>query len=120
MAEKVTLKIYDIVGGPVWLTSHDGQKVYDKIITAFHAKRSVDLSFTNRQNLITTFLDASIGQLYNGDFTEEFLRENLSVSDIIADDLVTLKRTVDNAKAYFRDKARFNQACNQESEADEK
>lgn len=120
MPEKVSLKIYDIVGGPVWVSTDDGQKVYDKITAAFRAGRAVELSFANRQNLITAFLNAAIGQLYNGDFTEEFLRENLFVTDINSDDLVTLKRAIDNAKVYFRDKARFDQVWKEEVGDDEK
>ena len=109
MPDKIPLKIYDIVGGPVWVSTDDGQKVYDKIVAAFKAERAVELSFANRQILITAFLNAAVGQLYNGDFPEDFLRENLSAVDISDDDVVMLKRAVENAKRYFANRETYDQ-----------
>jgi len=86
MADKITLNIYDLVGGPIWVSTEDGQKVYEKIIAAFRAERAVELSFANRQIMITAFLNAAVGQLYNGDFAEDFLRHNLSAAEISGDD----------------------------------
>lgn len=110
MPDKIPLKIYDIVGGPIWVSTDDGQKVYDKIVAAFKAERAVELSFANRQILITAFLNAAIGQLYNGDFPEEFLRENLSAVEISDDDREMLRRAVENAKRYFANREGYDQA----------
>jgi STAS-like domain of unknown function (DUF4325) len=114
MPEKIILKIYDIVGGPVWVSSEDGQKVYEKLIAAFKSGRTVDLSFANRQIMITAFLNAAIGQLYNGEFSESFIQEHLNPVDIAADDLAMLKRAVDNARNYFKNPDRFTQAIAEE------
>jgi hypothetical protein len=114
MPEKIPLKIYDIVGGPVWVSTTDGQKVYEKIVAAFKAGRAVELSFANRGNLITAFLNAAVGQLYNGEFTEDFLRENLTAVDITEEDRVMLGRAVDNAKRYFANQGRYDAAWKEE------
>jgi hypothetical protein len=49
-----------------------------------------------------------------GEFPEERIRELLSIRDMSADDLVLLKRVVDNAKLYFRNRREFDQAWHEE------
>src|SRR5690606_7809080 len=110
MAEKISLNIYDIVGGPVWVSTDDGKKVFDKIAAAFKAGRAVELSFANHENLISAFFNAAIGQLYNGAYTDDFLNRHLSYADISDDDLAMLKRTIDNAKRYFANRPAYDQA----------
>lgn len=110
MPDRIPLKIYDIVGGPIWVSTEDGQKVYEKIVAAFKAGRTVDLSFANRENLITAFLNAAVGQLYNGDYTDEFLQENLALVEITEDDRAMLTRAIDNAKRYFANRANYDAA----------
>lgn len=119
MAEIIKLKIFDIVGGPIWVSTEDGQKVFDKITVAFKAGRSVDLSFVNQKNLITAFLNAAIGQLYNGEFDESFLQENISYSDISDDDLANLNRAVENAKRYFSNQQGYDNAWKEVVDEDE-
>jgi uncharacterized cupin superfamily protein len=120
MPDKIQLKIYDIVGGPIWVSTEDGQKVYEKIVAAFKAGRAVELSFANRGNLITAFLNAAIGQLYNGDFTEEYLRENLTEADITDEDRVMLNRSIENAKRYFANRPAIDKAWKEEVGDEEK
>ena len=119
MSERIPLKIYDVVGGPIWVATEDGQKVYEKIVAAFKAERAVELSFANRQNLITAFLNAAIGQLYNGDYTAAFLDENLSYTEISEDDRAMLKRAIENAKRYFANRPAFDAAWREEVGNDE-
>lgn len=118
-SETIPLKIYDVVGGPTWVSTDDGQKVYDKILAAFRANRGVELSFANRGNLITAFLNAAIAQLYNGDFTEDFLREHLSYVDITGEDSAMVDRVIKNAKQYFANRAAFDAAWKDEIGDDE-
>jgi hypothetical protein len=119
MPDKIPLKIYDVVGGPIWVATDDGQKVYEKIVAAFKAGRAVELSFANRENLITAFLNASIGQLYSGEYTDDFLTENLSLTEISEDDRAMLKRAIDNAKRYFANRSAFDAVWNEEVGNDE-
>lgn len=119
MAEKVMLKIYDIVGGPVWVSTDDGQKVFDKIVAAFKAGRDVELSFANGENLISAFLNAAIGQLYDGTYDEDFLRTHLSFADLSEDDQAMLERTIENAKRYFANRDGYDRAWGDVVDEDE-
>jgi ligand-binding sensor domain-containing protein len=119
MAERITIKIFDIVGGPVWVSTDDGQKVFDKISAAFKAGRSVNLSFANQQNLITAFLNAAVGQLYGGQYDEAFLKEHLAFSDISEDDRTMLERAVANARRYFANRQAYDHAWQEVTDADE-
>ena len=107
MAEKITLRIYDIVGHPIWVATEDGQKVHDKIVAAFNVGRFVELSFAARENLITAFLNAAIGQLY-GEYDEEYIRSNLAFIDISEEDQSMVARAIANAKRYFAHKAAYD------------
>lgn len=119
MTDAVVLRIYDIVGGPVWASMDDGQKVFDKITTAFKAGRSVILSFANHKNMISAFLNAGIGQLYGGDYEYDFLEKNIDFIDINEEDLALLHRTIDNAKRYFSNRPAYDQAWKDVVEDDE-
>lgn len=119
MPEKINLRIFDVVGSPVWVSTEDGQKVYEKIKAAFGAGRAVVLSFANRGNLITVFLNAAIGQLYNGDYSEKFLGENLSYAEISDDDRTMVGRAIGNAKRYFAHRPQFDAAWKEEVGNDE-
>lgn len=117
MPEKVRISMFEVVGSSLCVASGDGQKVFRRINTAFEADRNVILSFHNVTTLTSAFLNAAIGQLY-GQFSEEKIRSLLKVEDAEQDDLVLLKRVVDNAKLYFKDPERFNQIVEDSQEAE--
>ena len=107
MSDTVTIKVFEVVGGGVCVASSDGQKVHDQIAAALKASRAVDLSFANVKSLTSAFLNAAIGQLY-GDFSEQKIRANLSVSAMAPEDIALLRRVVETAKQYFKDPNRVN------------
>lgn len=119
MGNIVKLKIFDIVGSPVWVSTEDGQKVFQEVAAALSAGDKVELSFANRENLITAFLNAAIGQLYGGTYEESFLKENLTFSDTAEDDRAMLERVVQNAKRYFANRQAYDQAWNEAVDEDE-
>jgi hypothetical protein len=98
---KIDMSVYEIVGNGLCVASDDGQKVHDKIAAVIREGGKVDLSFLNIESLTSAFLNAAIGQLY-GEFSEEQIRDNLSVKDMAQEDLALLKRVVDTAKEYFK------------------
>lgn len=108
MSQSVAMSVFEIVGSPPCVASDDGQKVHDRIAGALSQNRSVSLSFLNVTSLTSAFLNAAIGQLY-GDFSEDRIRQNLTVTDMVPDDIDLLKRVVETAKAYFKDPDRFNE-----------
>lgn len=105
----IRVLVYETVGSPLCVASHDGQKVYERIERALKEKCRVAISFRNVSTLTSAFLNAAIGQLY-GKFDEEHIRASLSVEDIEPDDRALLKRVVDTAKLYFASPERFDQA----------
>lgn len=100
--ENTTINIVNIIGDAYGVEAEDGQKVFRLIVKAFKDKKNVTLSFQNIEMLTTAFLNTAVGQLYK-DFSEEYIRENLKVSEISASGKVALKRVVETAKLYFKD-----------------
>ncbi|MDE0553273.1 MAG: STAS-like domain-containing protein [Candidatus Poribacteria bacterium] len=115
MSGEIKISIFEVVGSSLCVASNDGQKVYDRLSTALEENRSVALSFRNITTLTSAFLNAAIGQLY-GTFSEEQIRNLLKVEDAEQDDLALLKRVVDNAKLYFKNKKAYNKAVEETEE----
>src|SRR5258708_2633896 len=103
MVNEIIVRVFDIVGGPLCVSADDGQAVHDKIAPLLREGRKVVVSFEKVDTLISAFLNAAIGQLY-GEFTAEKIRELLSVRDISPEDMVLLRRVVENAIRYFADR----------------
>lgn len=106
MAEVVTKSVYQIVGAGICVEADDGKKVYDVICEFIKQKQPVVLSFLNVTMLTSAFLNTAIGLLYK-DFSEEDIKQYLSVSDIDPTDKVLLKRVVDTAKLFYTDPERI-------------
>ena len=109
MTQPITVRVYDIIGGPLCVSTDDGQRLHDKIIPHLKEGTSIVLSFERIDTLISAFLNAAIGQLY-GELPEDRIRELLSVRDMAADDVEILKRVVENAIAYFSSPDDFDRA----------
>ena len=115
MSGEIKISIFEVVGSSLCVASNDGQKVYDRLDAALKANRVVALSFHNVTTLTSAFLNAAIGQLY-GTFNEDQIRVQLKVEDMEQDDLALLKRVVDNAKLYFKNKEAYNKAVEETEE----
>lgn len=100
--ENITISIVNAIGDVYGVEAEDGQKVHGLIEKALNDKKKVTLSFQNIEILTTAFLNTAVGQLYK-DHTEDFIKENLKVSDISESGKVALKRVVDTAKLYYKD-----------------
>lgn len=100
--ENTLINIVNTIGDVYGVEAEDGQKVFELIHKAFAEKKKVTLSFQNIQMLTTAFLNTAVGQLYK-DFQEDFIRENLKVTEISESGKVALKRVVDTAKLYYKD-----------------
>ncbi len=98
---EIKINIINIVGSSFCVEADDGQKVYNLIVKSFKEKKKVILSFLNVELLTTAFLNTAIGQLYK-DFSEDFIKEHLSVVEMSQSGLVSLKRVVETAKLYYK------------------
>ena len=113
MSDEIVVRVVDVVGSSLCVSADDGQAVHDKVAPLLREGRKVAISFDKVETLISAFLNAAIGQLY-GEFPEERIRELLNVRDMTQEDLILLKRVVDNAKVYFQNRKQFDQAWKEE------
>ena len=113
--ENITINIVNTIGDVFGVEAEDGQKVFTLIVKAFADNKKVILSFQNIEMLTTAFLNTAVGQLYK-DYSESFIKENLTVSDISASGKVALKRVVDTAKIFYKDPEALKRSIDENSE----
>lgn len=101
--EQKTISIYDVVGGKAAVSSEDGERLFATICAFLEKDLEVVLDFANIETLITTFLNAAIGQLYSK-YEGPFLRKHLRVNNLTPEDRERMINTVERAKEYFKDK----------------
>ena len=118
MSENIRISLFEFVGSPFCVASDDGQKVHKHLDAALRANQDVVLSFHNVTALTTPFLTAAVGELY-GTFSEEKIHSLLKVADIEQDDLRLLNSVINDAKLYFKDPKRYNQAFQEVLEDDD-
>jgi len=70
MNDRVSIRVADLIGGPLCISAEDGQKVFEKILPLLKKSRSVNISFDHVDMVISLFLNVAIGQLY-GSFSED-------------------------------------------------
>ena|SRR5579871_3534523 len=107
--QEIIVRVFDVIGSALAVSSDDGQLVHDKVAPLLREGNKVIISFEKIETMISAFLNAAIGQLY-GEFPEDRIRESFGVRDMSPEDLALLKRVVDNAKLYFKNRAQFDQA----------
>lgn len=113
--EHITINIVNTIGDVYGVEAQDGQKVFELIVKAFKEEKKITLSFQNIELLTTAFLNTAVGQLYK-DFSEEFIKTNLQVSDISDSGKIALKRVVDTAKIYYKDPDALKRSIDEISE----
>lgn len=118
MNSQVTLRVADIIGTPLCISSEDGQKVFDILKPLIEEGKVVTVSFERVTTIISLFLNAAIGQLY-GNFNESQVRNQLQVKGLANDDLEMLKRVVDNAKSYYSNRKGYDEAWSVDGEDEE-
>ncbi|WP_323034993.1 STAS-like domain-containing protein [Pararhodobacter sp.] len=119
MTKQVKIRIADIVGGTVWVSTDDAQKVHDCISAELEAGNDVILSFEGRETIITAFLNAAIGQLFSGKYLDGVVEGRVNFSDLSDDDEALIEHAVENAKRYFSNKAAYDSAWKEETDEDE-
>lgn len=100
------INVKEIIQSPHAMTTDAGELVYNIIDEHFQHNKEVIVDFKDISLIISTFLNASIGQLY-GKYDTKFIQSHLVVQNMTSDDLFVLKLVVDTAKDYFKDKKGF-------------
>lgn len=86
------------------LTIEDGTLLFDVVKKHLEHDKKVVLSFNGIELIGNEFLNISIGQLY-GVYKEDFIKEHLAIDENISEEYKELlKRVVDTAKLYYKEK----------------
>jgi hypothetical protein len=97
------INILQTINGALAVSTEDGEVLYKRIDAALRDQQHVEIDFSGIKTLTSTFLNAAIGQLY-GKFDSPFLREHITIVNMAPEDQATLKRVVERAKAYFKNR----------------
>jgi hypothetical protein len=103
----INISIANVIGDVYGVEAGEGQKIFELIQKAFAEECKVVLSFLNIEILTSAFLNTAIGQLYK-DYSEDKIKENLQVENISESGKILLKRVVDTAKLFYKDKNAFS------------
>jgi len=104
--KKIRISIFEQIGSSAAVSSEDGDLLYKRILKGLEEDVVVILDFMNIELVTSTFLNAAIGQLYSR-YDSPFLRAHLKVEKFAKEDLELLKKVVERAKEYFRDKEKM-------------
>lgn len=118
MSDRVSIRVADLVGGPLCISAEDGQKVFEKVLPLLKKSKPINISFDHVDMVISLFLNVAIGQLY-GSFSEDEVRALVRVEGLSGDDMELLKHVVDNAKKYYSNPKGYDAAWQEEEEEDE-
>lgn len=108
--DKITIRIFDEVGGDAAISVSDGETIYKKIDSAISNSLIVVLDFQNINLIITAFLNACIGQLYSK-YTSEDLNKYLKLENVNPEDNHLFNKAIQRAKEYFADHERFDESA---------
>ena len=107
MSKETFIRVVDIVGGPICVSTDDGQKLL------IRKGGKVVLSFDQVKHLIPVFLNAAIGKLYE-EFTEERINQSISFRDMPAGWEDLHRHLMDRAKNYFENREAYDRAWKEE------
>lgn len=109
------LQIKEIINSDTALSPDSGLRVYDVLDSAISKSETVELDFSGIEVMTSAFLNAAIGQLYSK-FSSEDLNLYLKVRNLPVEDRALLKKVIERAKDYFKDKRVFDERMNQRYE----
>lgn len=109
---EIIIRIYDEVGGDAAISVSDGDEIYKKIDAAISNQIVVVLDFQNVNLIITSFLNACIGQLYSK-YNSAELNQSLKFKNIKQEYNHLIVMTKKRAKEYFEDPAGFDKSLSE-------
>jgi len=99
MNDTVSINVHDLFGENL-LTPEEGERLLALAHEELASGRSTILDFAGVRIVTSAFLNAAIGRLY-GSFSPDVVRQLLSVENLSDIGRFTLKRVVENSKAYY-------------------
>jgi hypothetical protein len=107
MSSQLKINVYEVVGGDSAIAVEDGETLFSRIKNAISKGVEVDVNFANVNLIVSSFLNAGIGQLY-GEFDEALITSKVKVSGLSQDDQELLVTVIQRAKEYFVKKETFS------------
>ena len=107
--KEIIVNIFELISSAAAVSTADGESLFDRIKKAFESDIKVILDFNNIELITSTFLNSSVGRLY-GHYDQEFIKDHLGLDNMSNDDLVLLKKVVDRAKEYFKEREKLDKA----------
>jgi|SRR5690606_17556399 len=84
------------------VSTEDGDKLFHEIKGYLDSNQKVSLDFDGIVVVITAFLNASIGSLYNNLYSDQFIDEHLLYENVSDSNRKYINLVIDNAKKYFK------------------
>ena len=100
---KQTISVMEQVKGKAAVATEDGDSLFKVVSDLMDRDVCVTLDFAQIEMMTSTFLNAAIGQLY-GKYKSPFLQAHLDVASLSVEDTELLKRVIERAKQYFKDR----------------
>lgn len=110
--EVIKVIVYNVVGNSFCVEADDGQLIFNLLEKAFKENRAIQLDFQNVEMITSAFLNTAVGQLYR-DYDSRFIKEHLSVVNMLPEDMALLKRAVDTAKLFYSDPDRLQKSIDE-------
>jgi len=104
--KEIKINIFEQIGSNAAVSSEDGELLFERILRGIENGVRVILDFNNIELITSTFLNAATGQLYSR-YDGPFLRDHLKVENLSREDLELLKKVVERAKEYFKNKEKM-------------
>ena len=115
MKPPIRIKITDVTGSNLCVSSEDGGAVFEKLNTALETDRPVELDFSGIEMVISAFLNAAIGRLVEHRSIPE-INERIAFTNIGEEDRELINRVLENAVLYYIAPDRFRQALEMEED----
>ena len=101
MKEK-KINVSEFIGSTKAVVTNDGEILYARIINELAVDDAIiRLDFLGIDAVTATFLNVSIGQIYG---RNPKLLERIKIENLAREDLQLLKKIIDNAREYFKNK----------------
>ena len=118
MSVAVKIRVADVIGANLGVSSEDGGAVFKKIQIALNAGQDVNLDFTGIDMLISAFLNAAVGKLIENLSLEE-IHKRIVFSGMEEGDRELLDKVLENAVRYYADPDRFRKLLEMEDSDEE-
>lgn len=118
MKSPIRIKVTDIVGSNLCVSSEDGGAVCKKLEAALQTDRPIELDFAWIDMMISAFLNAAIGRLAEHRSPSE-IHERITFINISDEDRELIERVLENAVLFYAEPDRFRKALEIDNEDEE-